>query len=272
MITTAQEVHGNGRSASKWLRLAVCAAAFLTTVGFATSASAWSYTLVDPITIDGTNNGGSGVFGTINLVTGHFLNPTPTGGDTAGVVLDNSIDKTLQDFVWFSVTLAGGSAAIDRIQVAMGPPQPGGVPNFGAETYSGLSFTLPPVGAGFYDPGSTVSPNGGTPVAIDTLFGGFSQYNWDFGAVSTNNLEGGDTSADLLWVGELLVSGGQGVIFNNVVGFMIQVAGTGQNFTVQGVVPEPSTALLVGGGLIGMSVKRRREFRAAKVKAKAAKA
>lgn len=136
-----------------------------------------------------------------------------------------------------------------------------------ASHVSFTSFSTPPVGAGYLNTGGDVSPNGGTSVAIDTGSGGFSQYNWDFGVVSTNNLEAGDTSADLLWVGELLVSGGQGVIHNNAVNFMLGVAGSAAVLDVPGVVPEPSTALLLGGGLIGMSLKRRRETRATKAAA-----
>ncbi len=256
------------KSTSKWLRLVICAAALLSTLGFATTASAWSYTINSSVTIDASNNDSSGVFGTINMVTGHFLLPTPTSGnspssDTVGSVLDNSADKTLQDFVWFSLSLDVGSAAVDRLQVSMGPTLLGGNPNFGdPEVWQIPQFNLPPVGAGYRNAGGAASPNGTPSLAIDTGFGGFSQYNWDFGNVSANNLQAGDTSADLLWVGELLVSGGQGVIIDNTINFMIQTAGGGAAFDVPGVVPEPSTGLLLGGGLVGMTIKRRRDARA----------
>jgi hypothetical protein len=256
MISTASQTQNNRKTAGAWSRLLICGAALAMSLGLTTSASAWSYTIEAPITIDASNNDGSGVLGTINVVSGHFLIPTPTG-NAVGSVLDNATDKTLQDFVWFSITLDAGSAAIDRIQAAIAP-----VDFFNPELYDFTGVNNNPVGASYSTLSGGVGPNGNgfaSAVAIDSGFGAFSQYNWDFGAVSANNLQAGSTSADLLWVGELLQSGGQGVIYNNVINFMIQTAGGGVAFDVAGVVPEPSTGLLLAGGLCGISMMRRRE-------------
>lgn len=263
LISTAIETRKNVETTGAWLRLLICGTALAMSLGFATTAGAWSYTIETPITIDNTNNDGSGVLGTINMVTGHFIIPTPTG-NAVGSVLDNSVDKTLQDFVWFSITLDAGSAAIDRIQAAIAP-----VDFFNPELFDFTGANNNPIGASYSTLSGGVAANGNgfaDAVAIDTGFGAFSQYNWDYGAVSANNLQAGETSADLLWVGELLIQGGQGVIFNNVINFMIQTAGGGVAFDVAGVVPEPSTGLLLGGGLCGISIMRRREQMAAAAK------
>ncbi|MCP5040818.1 MAG: PEP-CTERM sorting domain-containing protein [bacterium] len=264
MLTSFLAETGNGTCATKWLRLAICGVALLTTMAVASTASAWSYTLAAPVTIDGTNDGGTGVRGTINMVTGHFDLPTPTGNDVGTV--DSNTDMTAQDFVWFSITLDSGSAPVDQIRASIVPIA------FTAEYYD-LSFTNNnPMGAGFSTAGGGVAPNdnGGAnpnaPVAIDQGFGAFSEYNWVYGEAGSlgspnaNQLNENDTSAELLWVGEMLVSGGQGVIYNNVINFMIHSPGQ-SSFTVSGVVPEPSTGLLLSGGLIGMAIKRRREAR-----------
>lgn len=263
MISTAFAVTESGVTKARGLRPAILGLALLASFAVATQASAWSYTLDAPITIDASNNNGSGVFGTINQVSGHFTMPTPTG-NAVGTVLDNSTDKTLQDFVWFSVTLDAGSVALDQLTISIVPL------NFAdPEYFDGVPpFVNNPIGASYSTLNGGVAPNddGGpnvrAPVQIGLGLGDFAEFNWDFGdGTPANHLQGGDTSADLLWVGELLQSGGQGTIFNNVVNFMLSPAGGGTPFTVQGVVPEPNTGLLVSGGLIGMAMKRRREAR-----------
>ncbi len=251
-------LRGNGKSATSWRHALICIAALLSTIGIASTASAWSYTLQNSITIDASNNNSSGVFGTIDVVAGHFTLPPPLANGV-GSVLDNSTDKTVQDFVWFSITLDPGSAAIDRIQAAIGP-----ISFMNPEYYDLMGLNNNPKGASYSTVNGGVAPNtngNAAAVAIDSGVGAFSQYNWDFGSVSGSNLQGGSTSADLLWVGEMLVSGGQGVINENTIGFMISTAGTANIFDVTGVVPEPGTAVLLGGGLCGMSVLRRRSAR-----------
>ncbi len=236
----------------------------LASFAIASTAGAWTYTLNAPITIDNSNNVGTGVIGTINQVSGHYLMPTPTG-NAVGTVLDNSTDKTLQDFVWFSITLAPGSTAVDQITMSVVP-----IDILNPEYYDlNFPFVNNPRGASYSTLGGGVAPNdnGGpnvrAPVQIGLGIGDFAEFNWDYGdATAANHLEGGDTSADLLWVGELLQSGGQGTIFNNPVNFSISAAGGSTPFTVSGVVPEPNTGLLVSGGLIGMAMKRRREAQA----------
>ncbi len=259
MFSTAFAESDHGLTAIQRLRPALLGVAFLASFAIATTASAWSYTLNAPIVIDGTNNAGTGVIGTINAVGGALTTiPTPSG-NAAGVVTS----QATQDFVWFEITLAPGSVAVDQIQVSVVPH----TFDVGFEYWSPTHGAARVIGAS-YSSGTGVEPNdnGGptvrAPVAVDTAFGGFAEFNWDFGdATALNHLQGGDTSADLVWVGEVL-SGGPGVIFNNTIDFMISAAGGSTPFTVTGIVPEPSTGLLLSSGLIGMAMKRRREARA----------
>ncbi len=193
-------------------------------------SSAWAlaYTISSSVAFSNL-----GVSGTIDPVT-----------DLSGtaVCLDGTCTSSAaQDWLLVSVTLDGGSGAIDRI-------------DFSAAGVTAL------VGVGhFSDPDET--PTSGV-VASASL----ARFNYDNPNISALNLEAGETTDRLFAafspIGSLPGNGIFPVIPPGTASFTISTAG-GSNFSVQGsivLVPEPGTLLLLGGGMLGLAFAGRRRL------------
>jgi len=189
-------------------------------LGLAGPVWALPYTLVAPVVIDGSNNGGSGVLGTLLPVTDASGTSICLGGSCT--------DPTSQDWLLVQFVLGPGSADVDQIGI-------------GAVGSNAL-------GSGhFDDPDET--PTGGSVAS------GVAQIDYDhLNLGSALNLEAGETSDRLF---AAFASGdlpGPGLpccaIPPGTASFSIS---SGANFSVQGAivaVPEPAVLLLVGPGLL----------------------
>ncbi|MEE9606410.1 MAG: PEP-CTERM sorting domain-containing protein [Myxococcota bacterium] len=178
----------------------------------ASEARALAFTLQSPLVIDGTNNAGSGVFGTIN--------PVLTTAGALGLTSGNT-NFALTDVLIVDVTLNAGSASVGGIE-------------FGD---SGAIFGEP-VGAGSFADVGDQAPSAVLHVPFDFIIGGVGQFTF-----LPNQLDANETSV------RLFVTYSPGLVLNagDTANFMIS---SGANFTVQGIiVPEPGTFLLLGGGL-----------------------
>ncbi len=195
------------------------------------------YTLADPISIDAswTGNPASNglVLGTVNPVALPLSDSIDLGV--------GSFDFTTIDLDVFvvDVTLSAGSASVDEIGMYALAFLPGPVlaPPVGAGTLTGPGQE--PLGRTPNPPGD---PLGAPPVSFSAVaFRGLFNFGDDL-------LEAGETSVALFITydpGTVVLDGGAN--------FMISA---GTDFTVQGTaVPEPSTALLVAFGLLGLAAR-----------------
>ena len=196
-------------------------------LGLGAPALGLPYTIAAPIVIDGSNNGGSGVLGTILPVAGAAGTSICLGG--------SCVDAVSQDWLLVQIVLGAGSADVDQI----------GIGAVGSSA----------IGSGHYaDAGET--PTGGS-VASGIAWIDFDHLNLG----SALNLEAGETSDRLFAVfasGGLPGPGIPPIIPAGTASFTIS---SGANFSVQGTIvaiPEPAIALLVGSGLLLGAAARRR--------------
>lgn len=196
-------------------------------VAWSSSAWALAYTISSSIAFSS-----GGISGTINPVT------NVTG---ATICLTGSCTNAVsQDWLVVSVTLNGGSGAVDQIDVSAA----------GVTTVVGVGH--------FSDPAET--PQSAT-IAGTTSIG---RYSYDTPNVSALNLQAGETTDRLFVayspVGSLPGPGIFPVVPPGTASFMLSKA-SGASFSVSGsivVIPEPGTVLLMGLGLLGLALAGRR--------------
>ncbi len=210
-------------------KLAFGLAASLLAIGAPSGAGATAYTVSAPISITASNNGGTGVLGTILPVTIVSGTSLCLGGTCTSPVL--------QDWLLFGISLSAGSAPVDQIGV--------GVPGVGTV-----------VGVGHFADPFQETPTGGA------VAGSVGTINYDYLATSPLNLQAGELSDRLFGAFALGALPGPGIfpiIPAGTVSFMIS---SGSNFSVSTTmalaIPEPTTALLLGAGLAGLAVAGRR--------------
>ncbi len=193
----------------------------------AAQGRAAAFTLLDPILITGGETGNvNGVLGVIS----------PAGvpsslGDPIGLS-GGDISFLTNDVIVVLMTLSGGSAAVDGLGIgAASNPM---IPN--------------PVGVGTFDDAGLQAPGSVSVGPFTTLRGDF-----DF---SSDNLTAGETTVRLFVT---YGPAGSALAIGNAVNFSIS---SGTDFTVQGtLIPEPSTALLIGLGTILVTLRRNRKSR-----------
>ncbi len=203
----------------------------LLALGVAPAAWASPFTLTSQIVVDGTNNAGTGIFATIDPV-----NSLAGGGPlvTSGTV---NAGFAGQDVFTFDITLSGLSADVNYIEVAV--------------ITSGF-FGLDLQGAGYFSGDAGQAP---TTVIFDFIeFEG----DFDFSPPATGTLNAGETTVRLF----VTYGPGSTMQIGDLVNIFFSPGSGAGDFMVQGtIIPEPSTLLLVGGGLaaLGIRASRRRQ-------------
>ena len=188
------------------------------------AAQALPYTLAGPVAITGTEAGNPGVIGT--------LLPVAVPSSLSGVVSLDDGDTTFvtNDVIVFAVELLSGSLSVD--QIGIGAAASPFIPN--------------PVGAGVFAEGGTEAPDS---VNVDSFV--FVKATFDFVG---NTLAAGETTKNLF---ATFSPAGSALGVGTAVNISIS---SGVNFTVQtALVPEPGTALLLGGGLAMLGLRQRRK-------------
>ena len=211
------------------MRKLVAAVALVSvSLGWSSAAQALGYTLASSVAFNNVTLGISGTLNPVASLAGVNICLAGTCGTAAS-----------HDWLVFTVTLNGGSAAVDTIDASAA----------GVATVTGLGH--------YTDPGET--PTGGSvPIASIARFayvGGTPPV--------PQNLQAGETTDRLFAVFTLGSLPGPGIpppIPPGTASFMIGKAG-GSNFSVQGsivAIQEPGTLALLGAGLLGLGLTSRR--------------
>jgi hypothetical protein len=190
-------------------------------LGWSPSARALAYTISASVAF---SNGG--ISGTIS--------PVANLAGTTSCLAGSCLSTASQDWLVVSLTLNGGSGAIDQVGMS-------------------AAGVLTVVGVGYFTDPSETPTAGSIPIASQGLL------NYDWPNISAGNLQAGETS-DRLFVAFSPVGSlpgpGVGPIPPGTASFMLSKSG-GANFSVQGsivLVPEPGTLLLIGAGLLWIGI------------------
>ncbi len=189
------------------------------------SSSAWALAYTISSSLAFSTGGVSGTINPVTSLTGTSLCLAGTCGTDVS-----------HDWLLVTVTLNGGSDPVDQIDMS----EPG------VSTVTGAGH--------FTDPDETPT-SGAVPVTS------IARFNYDNPNISALNLQAGETSDRLFGVWSLgsVPGGAFGPVPAGTVNFMISEANSANDFTVTGsgsivLIPEPSTLLLLGGGLFGLGL------------------
>ncbi len=201
------------------MRSSALALAVLGFLAFGSTAKATPFTLVESVPF---NSGG--VTGSIDPITDFDISTGAAFGNLALTSGTVNVDFVGQDVFLFQVTMAGGSLNLTQITSTV------------ATT---VNFATNPVGAGAFDDAGLQRPSGVSHAAAPFFRGVF-----DFDT-APNLLSASETTVRLF----VTYAPDGGLNFFDNVSFMIAPG----LFDVQGeIIPEPGTAILLGGGLLAL--------------------